>query len=945
METIQNKTRYRILNIALMFGVIALIGIAHVSNAQTIRTARAGYWNVGNTWQGGNVPGAGAAVQIRHNVTLNSNQTCASLSINSGVSLSSDNVTYCTLTVNGNFSGNGGFNAEDRISVVLGAGGTTRTLTGPTFYNLTINGGYQLQASADITGTLTISGTGSLTSNATTYTLDFQQPGTPVVNNGTLNLTCTGLYSSTSNQDVAGGTYGYLELSGSGSSKQAVDDITVTNTLTIDNGVTLRGGNNTINLGGATPFVVNGTFAYETSTVNYNRNGSQTVALVDYYNLETGGTSGTKTANGPLTVYGNVRMARELAMGANTINIQGDLESLGTGNLSGIGSTVRFFGSGHSDVIPHNLTMHDVYNLEIAKSSIYDTVYVHLIYNGTSHLALGVHADGDLTISSGVFDLGEVYLYIVGGTTMTGTFTISDGAIFRTAFQESLPYYSGWNGTTPRNYANYSIANNSIWELYGNSMGIRGVGHSIPNYGNLLLQGAGNHYLMSNVNIATSLTRTSPASLVNGAYTLSYSSGATLKYVVSDSTGAGYRVPQTTTSNEFPSLNGPANLYLNNIQGVSLHADRNITGNLQMFAGKFFLGSSTFVLGASSNLYGAGPGTYIVTDGYGMLGKANVGSTPFTWPIGPDSSSYNPATVANNGIVDTYAARVQPYLSIQPNDTSRVVHRQWTFVELSPGGGSNNITLQWDAASEASLFSHSEAILMDRSSSGSWGNYVTASVSGSGTYTASASGFNELSDFMITNNSYLPVCLVSLSGAYRNGAVRLQWETASELNNTGFEVYRRKPGSEWKQIGFVEGNGTTNEPETYVWEDKLDGEQILSSVYEYKLRQIDLDGSSDETGAIQVFTVSSSTAMDAYVYPSPFRESAQLTFSLESDARVSIRLFDAAGTLKKVLAAGEALQQGSYSLRIDRTGLQPGAYFCVIDTGSGQKIAKFTIAR
>ncbi|MEL6941221.1 MAG: hypothetical protein AAFO82_01010, partial [Bacteroidota bacterium] len=57
----------------------------------------------------------------------------------------------------------------------------------------------------------------------------------------------------------------------------------------------------------------------------------------------------------------------------------------------------------------------------------------------------------------------------------------------------------------------------------------------------------------------------------------------------------------------------------------------------------------------------------------------------------------------------------------------------------------------------------------------------------------------------------LPVELTSFSVHAESKQVRLKWETSSELNNAGFEIERSENAKEFKQIGFVEGNGTTLE--------------------------------------------------------------------------------------------------------------------------------------
>ncbi|WP_133273703.1 T9SS type A sorting domain-containing protein [Hymenobacter radiodurans] len=86
----------------------------------------------------------------------------------------------------------------------------------------------------------------------------------------------------------------------------------------------------------------------------------------------------------------------------------------------------------------------------------------------------------------------------------------------------------------------------------------------------------------------------------------------------------------------------------------------------------------------------------------------------------------------------------------------------------------------------------------------------------------------------------LPVELISFAGKAENNAVRLTWATASEKQNKGFDIEHRSDQSEWSKIGFVAGNGTTNQRNNYSYIDRA---ASAGNNY-YRLRQVDLDGKS-----------------------------------------------------------------------------------------------------
>jgi hypothetical protein len=79
--------------------------------------------------------------------------------------------------------------------------------------------------------------------------------------------------------------------------------------------------------------------------------------------------------------------------------------------------------------------------------------------------------------------------------------------------------------------------------------------------------------------------------------------------------------------------------------------------------------------------------------------------------------------------------------------------------------------------------------------------------------------------------SSLPVELT----LFKNNDNYLIWQTASEKNNKGFEIYKSEDGKIWNQDGFVMGsnNSVTINNYTYLTTDK-------TSMY-YRLRQVDFD--------------------------------------------------------------------------------------------------------
>ncbi len=68
------------------------------------------------------------------------------------------------------------------------------------------------------------------------------------------------------------------------------------------------------------------------------------------------------------------------------------------------------------------------------------------------------------------------------------------------------------------------------------------------------------------------------------------------------------------------------------------------------------------------------------------------------------------------------------------------------------------------------------------------------------------------------NVTIIPVELTSFTASVNDNDVNLNWVTASELNNSGFQVERKSTG-EFEAIGFVPGFGTTSETRSYSFSD------------------------------------------------------------------------------------------------------------------------------
>lgn len=107
--------------------------------------------------------------------------------------------------------------------------------------------------------------------------------------------------------------------------------------------------------------------------------------------------------------------------------------------------------------------------------------------------------------------------------------------------------------------------------------------------------------------------------------------------------------------------------------------------------------------------------------------------------------------------------------------------------------------------------------------------------------TTSGLGTFDFDNFVFTDllgTSVVPVKLTSFSGKSINNELQLNWTTATEVNNSHFEVLKSTNGIEFNSIGVVRSEGNGNENTNYQFYDK---DPIAGTNY-YQLKQVDNDG-------------------------------------------------------------------------------------------------------
>ena len=202
-----------------------------------------------------------------------------------------------------------------------------------------------------------------------------------------------------------------------------------------------------------------------------------------------------------------------------------------------------------------------------------------------------------------------------------------------------------------------------------------------------------------------------------------------------------------------------------------------------------------------------------------------------------------------------------------------------------------------------------------------------------------------------TGDISLPVQFVSLVALTGNSKVTLVWETGSEFNNAGFEIFRKAEGEvEFKYIAGYQTNpelrglGTSPHGKRYSYTDT----DVKSGMtYEYKIYSVDFNGNRQEFGSITARVVAE--IPDRYVlyqnYPNPFNPGTEIKFDLPKSGNVKIEIFNSLGERVAVLYDGYMEAGYGRTVRWNAVGYPSGVYFYRLQAGEFMDVKKMVLMK
>lgn len=197
----------------------------------------------------------------------------------------------------------------------------------------------------------------------------------------------------------------------------------------------------------------------------------------------------------------------------------------------------------------------------------------------------------------------------------------------------------------------------------------------------------------------------------------------------------------------------------------------------------------------------------------------------------------------------------------------------------------------------------------------------------------------------------IPVELLSFSANVIGNNVTLNWLTATESNNSGFEIQRRIAANNsylindmnWENIAFVKGAGTSTEVKNYSFSESVPS----IGIYQYRLKQIDYNGTYSFSNIVDVNILMPNEFVLYQNYPNPFNPVTKIKFSVPDEETlysVALRVYDVLGNEVSTLI-NRNLQAGIYEFQWDASGVSTGIYYCQLIAGDYVAVRKMILLK
>ena len=391
------------------------------------------------------------------------------------------------------------------------------------------------------------------------------------------------------------------------------------------------------------------------------------------------------------------------------------------------------------------------------------------------------------------------------------------------------------------------------------------------------------------------------------------------------------------------------------------------TGNLNIVTGNtesWYINGRALQISGQTEDYGstsAGRSTTLAAGG------SDIGSDEFTPGVNPPNITLSGTIGIGNTQTFTFAGKTVATVTWQ----SGTMPSSWTTYKYWPGSWPNNTTsggsvsgakysnaywvltpdvttgftydvvLYYDDALLGTIGAEADARLAKMSSGQNWISYGSSINTTANTVTMT--GLSSFSEFTLNDiNNPLPVEWLSFTGKKVFDNVDLSWTTATEINNSHFEVERSTDGRNFEQVGEVTGAGNSHTPLNYNFTDVAPFG--TNTILYYRLKQVDFNGEFDYSKVIAVSNNKQGNGVTIEaINPNPFTENLNLTLNNVSEGNVTVEVYDLSGR-KHYTQTTACTGQGMMSIDLSSlSNLSKGVYIVNVRNGNNaiqQKLVK-----
>lgn len=180
-------------------------------------------------------------------------------------------------------------------------------------------------------------------------------------------------------------------------------------------------------------------------------------------------------------------------------------------------------------------------------------------------------------------------------------------------------------------------------------------------------------------------------------------------------------------------------------------------------------------------------------------------------------------------------------------------------------------------------------------------------------------------------NSPLPVEFTRFDVQCFGGGTTVRWNTASEKNNSHFEVEKSVDGTTWSSIGRVNSNSN----HVYLFTDKVGGQAV------YRVKQVDLNGAVSYTSLAR--STCNNRSFVVGLYPIPAKDKLTLTVNSDRTLQTTAQLVDNYGRLMMNISLNIVKGTNTFTLNVGH--LAQGQYYLRSNESGAEINQRFTITR